>query len=136
MERRREPSSPLDARPGVNVDHHAGGLGSGRAEAPSALSQDGDESSGSPGQRLRRFFDGLPPGYIRSVLTRTPEERFRSEVNAASCQACRISGTVGCAGVSVYLLVAMKETRGFHRVLLGSMAAGFAGLAAYRWTMD
>ena len=82
-------------------------------------------------------FGGAPSGYFRGLLTESPEERRREYVPPGNCFACRVSGAIGCGGVSAYLLHEMRSARGpGHRFTLAVMAAGFAGLGVYRWNLD
>lgn len=67
----------------------------------------------------------------------TSSRQQEQQKSAASCEACRLTGTATFAGISGYLLYELSRVpvaaRG-HRLLLKGMAAASASAAVWRFT--
>ncbi len=95
-------------------------------------SQEGAQHFAAAPDRVRLPLVGdVPGGYLRSVLTQTPEERFGA-VRSTSCFSCASTRTAvlgTTAGYFVY--VAARHSKGTaHTVLLLTFATGFGAVAA------
>jgi len=64
-----------------------------------------------------------------------PLEGFIDSVK--SCDSCRWTGTLGCAGIGTYMLTEIRKAKSTgHRAAIVGLAGVFYALSYYRWTAD
>eukprot|EP01138_Halocafeteria_seosinensis_P002378 gb/GECG01002435.1/.p1 GENE.gb/GECG01002435.1/~~gb/GECG01002435.1/.p1 ORF type:complete len:130 (+),score=15.99 gb/GECG01002435.1/:1-390(+) len=97
------------------------------------------------GKNSSSWMPSVPAGYFRSALMRiTSPDASATEAAPTStghqqdCMACKVTGSVGCAGVGAYLLherAKVPVSQSGHRIALLSMSTGFFALSVYRAMM-
>ncbi len=75
--------------------------------------------------------EAVPP-----PLSPHPHPPASTSTYVPQCEACRVTGTVGLAAISAWLLrerTAVERGARGHRAVLVAMSAGFAVAAVARW---
>jgi hypothetical protein len=93
-------------------------------------SKDGEKLAVPPQPVQLPWGGSLPGGYLRRLVTQSPEERFGAlrAVDCFSCAATRTGVFGAVAGYLVYNAALHSKSRG-HKVMLLALGAGFGTVA-------